>query len=50
MTPKGLQKLMKIYSCTFEELIQAESELERNALAVVQPAKRDRILTAGGLR
>jgi len=32
MTPKGLQKLMEIYDCTFEELIQAENELERNSV------------------
>lgn len=28
MTPKGLQRLMEVYSCTFEELIQAENEME----------------------
>jgi putative transcriptional regulator len=26
MTPSGLQKLMKVYRCTFEELVQAEIE------------------------
>lgn len=41
MTPKGLQKLMEIYGCTFEELLQAERELENNS---------DRPLTAGGAR
>ena len=26
MTPIGLQQLMKVYECTFDELVQAESE------------------------
>ncbi|PMB08208.1 transcriptional regulator [Fischerella thermalis CCMEE 5273] len=28
MTPAGLQKLMSVYNCTFEELVQAEMEAE----------------------
>ncbi len=39
MSPKGFRKLMEIYGCTFEELIQAESELENS---------NGRTLTAGG--
>lgn len=26
MTPKGLAKLMKVYNCTFEELLQAQQD------------------------
>lgn len=29
MTPVGLQKLMKVYQCTFEELVQAEQAATR---------------------
>jgi transcriptional regulator with XRE-family HTH domain len=29
MTPLGLQRLMKIYGCTFDELVQAEVEREQ---------------------
>ena len=28
MTPKSLQRLMQVYGCTFEDLIQAENEWE----------------------
>ena len=26
MTPSGMQKLMNVYRCTFDELVKAESE------------------------
>lgn len=26
MTPMGFEKLMKVYQCTFEELVQAQKE------------------------
>ncbi len=26
MTPMGFEKLMKVYKCTFEELVQAQKE------------------------
>lgn len=29
MTPAGLQKLMQIYGCTFDELVQAEAEKDQ---------------------
>ncbi|WP_199331720.1 helix-turn-helix transcriptional regulator [Aulosira sp. FACHB-615] len=32
MTPSGLQKLMKVYQCTFDELVQAEQESENASL------------------
>lgn len=28
MTPKGFQKLMEVYECTLDELIQMETKLE----------------------
>lgn len=28
MTPANLKRLMEVYGCTFEELVQAESEME----------------------
>ncbi|MBP0021244.1 MAG: XRE family transcriptional regulator [Cyanobacteria bacterium SBLK] len=28
MTPLSLKKLMAVYSCTFEELVEAEREME----------------------
>ncbi len=28
MTPAGFQKLMKVYNCTFEELIQAQKQAD----------------------
>lgn len=28
MTPTGFQKLMKVYNCTFEELIQAQKQAD----------------------
>ena len=28
MTPKGLQQLMLVYDCSFEELLEAEKEME----------------------
>jgi len=28
MTPKGMKTLMEVYQCTFEELIEAELEVE----------------------
>ncbi len=30
MTAKGFQKLMEVYGCTFDELVQAESEVKNN--------------------
>lgn len=29
MTPLGFEKLMKVYQCTFEELLQAQREARR---------------------
>lgn len=29
MTPLSLKKLMAVYDCTFEELVQAEQEMEK---------------------
>ena len=28
MTPQGFQHMMEVYNCTFDELLQAEAELE----------------------
>jgi putative transcriptional regulator len=29
MTPKDMKKLMNCYNCTFEELVEAEEEMEK---------------------
>ncbi|MBW4598919.1 MAG: helix-turn-helix domain-containing protein [Calothrix sp. FI2-JRJ7] len=30
MTPMGIKKLMQVYRCTFEELVEAEKEVRVN--------------------
>ena len=29
MTPSGLKRLMDVYQCTFDELVQAEAEVKK---------------------
>lgn len=29
MTPKDMKKLMDVYKCTFDELVEAEEEMEK---------------------
>ncbi len=45
MTPKGLKHLMEVYGCTFEELIQAEYEMENTN--VIQKAERPTFKSVG---